>query len=113
VRALWPRQAGTPLEERARHIMLAADGPAAAAWLCGQRRHRRLFHEQGAIDFTLRGEERMPKWMAVALEFLKKRKGWEVSVRRAPGCVFAYRVRWLRWSKAGRARSTGRSGRRT
>jgi hypothetical protein len=102
------------LERHARDVLVQVEGPRAAAWLVGQRAHRQALHRTGALDFNLRGAEKLPRWMAVALECLRGReRHWEVTVRRDPECVYVWRVRWLGWARQGSGRRTRPSGRRT
>lgn len=86
----------SPLDAQA-----AVYGPRAAAWLVGRRKVRRMLHRSGAVDLVMPGPEShdprpTPQWFRVAVQHLKSRRDWCVSITTERERV-VYRVRWLDW----------------
>ena len=77
-------------------IWTRSHGAGAAAWLIFK--YRRHIHRRGAVEFTLKQHEKMPNWMQVALEALRKRPGWKVVPMGLPSArKRAWVVRWTKW----------------
>ncbi len=73
------------------------DGTRAARYLVWKERAR--FHRTGEVDFVVPQEEQTPSWFRVAIEFLKRRKGWSVVTFKRGGANDGskhrvYRVTW-------------------
>ena len=92
----------------ARAAMVASFGPRTSAWLI--RGHRRQLHAQGAVRFVV--PERPNKviaeklrWFFIAMDFLRKRVGWDLEVTARKGKRTFY-VRWLGWGHWGADRAS-------
>lgn len=59
-------------------------GPAAAAWLVRQGRLRLRQHGVYRFHITLKQGAREPAWFLVAVETLRRRRGWTVARRTEP-----------------------------
>ena len=84
------------LAARVERLLQEKNGPACAAALVGSARCRRLLHQRGWFDATVRLDAEEPAWVAFAVEHLRRRKGWSVVVftHRAKR---VYRVTWTAW----------------
>jgi hypothetical protein len=79
--------------------VIKRDGPKASAWLVA--RYRRKLRREGEAQFHIDVNARTPPWFMVAVEFLKRRVGWQVVVLEQAGRR-TYRVVWLGKVRFGR-----------
>lgn len=71
------------------------DGPRAAAWLIF--RHRRTIHRTGQLRLHIdRDKGEVPMWMRVAIETLRTRSGWTVTIAERGSRRF-YTISWHGW----------------
>lgn len=77
------------------------DGPSAAAWLVFK--YRRTIHRTGQLRLHIdRDKGEIPMWMRVAIEHLRTRSGWTVTIaeRRATRFYTITYERWGTWQRA-------------
>lgn len=82
-----------PMEETM-ELWVKFHGATAAAWLMWQ--YRKQLHRNGAQDFFVPKNKQSPPWFRVAIETLKRRQNWSVTmVGNASSANRTYRVRWM------------------
>lgn len=79
------------MAEQARELMVLRFGRECASWLIGA--NWKKIHRMGGINFDMPTKAETPMWFALAMEWIKRRKGWSLAISRGR-LKTVYRLRW-------------------